>query len=75
MTKEKTVKEAGLSPREKQVARRVAKSMTVQEIADDLGLSYDTVKKYLDRVRDKLGMRRKTAIAIWALNNLLKRKT
>jgi DNA-binding CsgD family transcriptional regulator len=65
-----------LSPREKQVARRVGKSMTVQEIADDLGLSYDTVKKYLDRVRDKLGLRRKTEIALWAIENLSrKRKT
>jgi len=74
MAKSKTAKEAGLSPREKQVARRVGKCMTVQEIADDLGLSFDTVKKYLDRVRDKLGMRRKTEIAIWALNNLTRRK-
>jgi DNA-binding CsgD family transcriptional regulator len=63
-----------LSPREKQVARRVGKSMTVQEIADDLGLSYDTVKKYLDRIRDKLGLRRKTEIAIWALNNLARKR-
>ena len=75
MAKKKTAAPK-LSPREKQVARRVGKSMTVAEIAVDLELSYDTVKKYLDRVRDKLGLRRKTEIAIWALNNLSrKRKT
>ena len=71
MTKKKKKKAiVKLSPRERQVARRIGKSMTVQEIADDLDLSYDTVKKYLDRIRDKLGLRRKTEIAIWALNNL-----
>ncbi len=65
-------KKSKLSPREKQIVRRVAKSMTMQEIADDLGLSYNTVKRYLDRVRNFLGLRRKSQIAIWATQNKTK---
>jgi DNA-binding CsgD family transcriptional regulator len=59
-----------LSPQEREVARRVAKAMTIQEIADDMGLKFNTVKKYLDRIRDKLAMRRKSQIALWAQANL-----
>lgn len=62
-------KKSKLSPREKDIVKRVAKSMTMQEIADDLGLSYNTVKRYLDRVRNFLKLRRKSQIAIWATKN------
>ena len=67
-------KGAPLSPREKQVARRVAKGMTTQEIADDLGLCFDTIKAHLARIRAKLGVNKSTQIAVWAAENLTRSK-
>ncbi len=57
------------SPREKQIVKLVAKHMTMQEIADKLGISYNTVKRYLDRIRNFLKIRRKSEIAMWAIQN------
>lgn len=60
---------APLSNREEQVARRVV-DMTTQEIADDLGLAFDTIKLHLARIRNKLGVKRTIQIATWAALNL-----
>jgi DNA-binding CsgD family transcriptional regulator len=63
-------KGAPLSDREEQVARRVP-TMSTQEIADDLEVSYDMIKLHLSRIRSKLGFQRTTQIAAWAALNLL----
>jgi DNA-binding NarL/FixJ family response regulator len=65
----KPKKGAELSPREKQVVDRVVKGWTTQEIADDLGVCYDTIKLHLYRIRTKLGVRRTTQIATWAVRH------
>jgi len=65
-------KGAPLSPREKQVAIRLTTGLTTREIAEELGLSYDTVKLHLARIRRKLGVQRSTQVAVWAARNLLK---
>ncbi|MFB9399096.1 response regulator transcription factor [Streptomyces echinatus] len=39
--------------------------MTNPQIAGILGLSAHTVATHLDRVRDKLGLRSRTQIALW----------
>lgn len=56
-----------LSPRERQVIRGLAEGLTYQEIADRLGLQYQTVCGYVKRIRLKLGLRRRTEIAVWAV--------
>ncbi|WP_432025958.1 ATP-binding protein [Streptomyces sp. 1222.5] len=54
-----------LTAREFMVVELVAKGLTNRQIADDLGLSAHTVATHLDRVRDKLGLRSRTQIALW----------
>tara|TARA_R110000824_G_C15189850_1_gene674613 strand:- start:1281 stop:1529 length:249 start_codon:yes stop_codon:yes gene_type:complete len=56
----------GLTERELQVAGMVGLCMTYVEIAEELGLAYETVKTYAKRVRKKLGFNSKVQIALWA---------
>lgn len=53
-----------LTGRESAVAELVAEGLTNQQIASHLGLSKSTVAGHLDRVRDKLGVRSRTQIAV-----------
>ncbi|PBC75351.1 putative ATPase [Streptomyces sp. TLI_235] len=55
-----------LTGREFMVAELVAEGLTNRQIAERLGLSPRTVATHLDRVRDKLGLRSRTRIALWA---------
>ncbi|MFI1399890.1 ATP-binding protein [Streptomyces sp. NPDC020681] len=54
-----------LTEREMSVAALVAEGLTNREIAARLGLSASTVSTHLDHVRDKLGLRSRTQIALW----------
>ncbi|MFF4209545.1 ATP-binding protein [Streptomyces sp. NPDC001796] len=54
-----------LTGREFMVAELVAGGLTNRQIAERLGLSTHTVATHLDKVRDKLGMRSRTQIALW----------
>lgn len=52
-----------LSEREREVARLVAQGLTDKEIARALGVSPTTVRTYVERLFDKLGIRRRSALA------------
>ncbi|MEV5149837.1 LuxR C-terminal-related transcriptional regulator [Streptomyces sp. NPDC052727] len=54
-----------LTAREFMVVELVAQGLTNRQIADRLGLSIHTVATHLDKVRDKLGLRSRTQIALW----------
>lgn len=54
---------ATLSAREVEVARCVARGLTDKEIARELGISLPSVRTYLQRVFDKLGVHRRAALA------------
>ncbi|MER5459541.1 LuxR C-terminal-related transcriptional regulator [Streptomyces sp. NPDC002668] len=56
---------SALTGREAAVAALVAEGLTNREIAARLDLSASTVATHLDNVRDKLGMRSRTQIALW----------
>ncbi|MCX4825705.1 LuxR C-terminal-related transcriptional regulator [Streptomyces sp. NBC_01142] len=58
-----------LTGREAAVAALVADGLTNREIGTRLGLSASTVATHLDNVRDKLGMRSRTRIALWVAAN------
>ncbi|MEU6273786.1 LuxR C-terminal-related transcriptional regulator [Streptomyces populi] len=55
-----------LTGREFMVVELVAEGLTNRQIAERLGLSPHTVATHLDRIRDKLGLRSRTRIALWA---------
>jgi DNA-binding NarL/FixJ family response regulator len=49
-----------LSPREKEVLEYLANGYIYKEIADKLGISYETVKTYIRRIYEKLHVRTRT---------------
>ncbi len=61
--------EIKLTPRESDVVKLIVKGLRYKEIADDLGLSYETVNTYVGRIRRKLSVSSKTEIALWAVRN------
>lgn len=55
---------AKLTPREEAVAHLVARGMHNKSIADELGISDGTVKVYLSRIYEKLGLSSRTELAL-----------
>ena len=58
-----------LSARERQVIEYLASGRTNQEIADSLGLSPHTIKNYLFRIFDKLGVSSRTELLYLTMSN------
>ncbi|MFF3641047.1 response regulator [Streptomyces sp. NPDC002564] len=56
----------GLSERERDVVKLVARGRTNQEVAEELFISLATVKTHLAHVQAKLGARNRVEIAAWA---------
>jgi DNA-binding NarL/FixJ family response regulator len=57
-----------LTPREEQVVVLVAEGLSNREIAQELALSEQTVKKYLFRIFDKLGISTRVELVLYAVN-------
>lgn len=58
-----------LTPREEQVVALVAEGLSNRQIAIELNLSEHTIKKYLFRVFEKLGISTRVELVLYALNN------
>ena len=58
-----------LTPRERQMLRQVARGKTNAEVAWQLGISPETVRKHLENAYEKLGVHTRTA-AVAALFDL-----
>jgi len=58
-----------LTPREEQVVALVAEGMGNREIARELNLSEHTIKKYLYRVFEKLGISSRVELVLYAVNH------
>jgi DNA-binding NarL/FixJ family response regulator len=61
---------ARLTPREESVVKLVVQGMVNREIADELRLSEHTVKNYLFRIFDKLGVSNRVELALYAVAKL-----
>jgi DNA-binding NarL/FixJ family response regulator len=59
----------GLSDRERDVMKRIAKGQRTREIANELSLSHKTIEKYRSNLMRKLGLRSATAVAAYAIAN------
>jgi DNA-binding NarL/FixJ family response regulator len=63
-----------LSNREYQVFIRMARGMTMSETADDLNVSYSTVKTFKYRIMEKLDLKKDSDLTFFAINKgLIKR--
>jgi DNA-binding NarL/FixJ family response regulator len=58
-----------LTPREEQVVALVAEGLANREIARELNLSQHTIKKYLFRIFEKLGISTRVELVLYAVNN------
>lgn len=58
-----------LTPREEQVVALVAEGLGNRQIASELNLSPHTIKKYLFRIFEKLGVSNRVELVLYAVNN------
>ncbi|HTR26962.1 MAG TPA: response regulator transcription factor [Terriglobales bacterium] len=58
-----------LTPREEQVVALVADGLSNRDVAEELGLSEHTVKKYLLRIFDKLGVSSRVELVLYAMSH------
>ena len=58
-----------ITPREEQVVALVAEGLSNRDIAHELGLSEHTVKKYLFRIFDKLGISTRVELVLYAVSH------
>lgn len=58
-----------LSPRERDVLRLVVQGRATKAIAAELGLSWATVRDYLFKLQQGLGLRSRAELAVWGLQN------
>lgn len=58
-----------LTPREEQVVALVADGLSNRQVARELQLSEHTVKKYLFRIFDKLGVSSRVELVLYAVSN------
>ena len=58
-----------LTPREEQVVALVADGLTNRGVASELGLSEHTIKKYLLRIFDKVGISSRVELVLYAMSH------
>ncbi|WP_309863791.1 response regulator transcription factor [Desmospora profundinema] len=63
--------DSSITPRELDIMRRVGEGRSNREIADELGLSIGTVKNHISQILDKLELRDRTQLAIYAIRHNL----
>jgi non-specific serine/threonine protein kinase len=59
-----------LTGREKQVAELIAKGLTNSKIAIQLNIADRTVDAHVEHIRNKLGLRTRSQIAVWTHERL-----
>ena len=59
--------EVPLTQRESEVLRQLALGLTNKEIAQALGISYETVKEHVQHILRKVGVSDRTQAAVWAV--------
>ncbi len=59
--------EVPLTQRESEVLRQMAFGLTNKEIAQALGISYETVKEHVQHILRKVGVSDRTQAAVWAV--------
>ena len=65
----RTLRDAGVTPREEQTLRHIALGLSNNEIADSLGISVETVKEHVQNLLRKLAVHDRTQAAVWAVKS------
>ena len=60
------LRQARLTPRERRIVRRILAGRTNRAIADDLGVSYQSVRNALTVIYEKCGVRTRLELALVA---------
>jgi DNA-binding NarL/FixJ family response regulator len=63
--------DASLTKRESEVLKQLALGLTNKEIAQSLGISYETVKEHVQHILRKIGVSDRTQAAVWAVRKIL----
>jgi DNA-binding NarL/FixJ family response regulator len=63
--------EVSLTKRESEVLKQLAFGLTNKEIAQSLGISYETVKEHVQHILRKIGVSDRTQAAVWAVRRNL----
>jgi DNA-binding NarL/FixJ family response regulator len=63
--------EVPLTKRENEVLKQLAFGLTNKEIAQALGISYETVKEHVQHILRKVGVSDRTQAAVWAVRKQL----
>jgi DNA-binding NarL/FixJ family response regulator len=58
---------ARLTPRQRDVAACIAEGLNNEEIAERLGITQGTAANHIEHMLDRLGLRSRTQIAVWAV--------
>lgn len=58
-----------LSHRERQVGLLVLQGLTYRQMAEHLGLGFETIRTYLSRLRRKTGCSNKVELVLWFFNH------
>jgi DNA-binding NarL/FixJ family response regulator len=59
----------GLSERELEVCRQIARGKMNKEIAELLGISLRTVQNHIAHIFDKLGVHSRSGVAVWLVES------
>jgi DNA-binding NarL/FixJ family response regulator len=51
------------------VLKHLAQGLTNKQIADELGISYETVKEHVQHILRKIGVTDRTQAAVWAVRS------
>jgi len=63
--------DVALTKRESEVLKQLALGLTNKEIAQSLGISYETVKEHVQHILRKVGVSDRTQAAVWAVRKNL----
>ncbi|MGH7426650.1 MAG: response regulator transcription factor, partial [Candidatus Methylomirabilales bacterium] len=61
------------TPREREVLERIVLGQTTEDMADEMGVAYNTVRTHIQNVLTKLGVHSKLEAAAFAVRNSLVR--
>ncbi len=59
--------EVSLTKRENEVLRHLARGLTNEAIAKEMGISYETVKEHVQHILRRIGVTDRTQAAVWAV--------